>query len=526
MRLLPSFTAKNHPPARQHTSATDEHQMAALVEAEIRAADAELDRDLRRQRADLELTEARDQIQQRSAQRHASADLRTKQAKRAIKRRTKRAKRRARRQWWDEAKARFTAALGGRLVAVLVAMAAGTAWYGQFRYLNGPAPKGLELLLPFALAGATALEVLGLAMGTVVRAAGAHRDWALRARLLMWAVIGFSAWSNWTHNGVVMAALSMAGPTAWEIHEWWQRRARLHDQGLLRARPVRPRFPVDQWLLFFRWTLAAHKVAVRDRIENADTALSVAATERQEAKSRRWLRRNAKTWGPAVQTMVAASRAAEAERADRVLREAQGVLDAAALVWGPEALREAAEPAVQQQPPAEVTTDQRDDRPRRWFRFGRRRSQPTGTRPTEPKGAADARHAQPTGKADRQPTPAPAAPGDRKPTGKAAAATTGQRSRPARGTTDRGDRHGPFRVAAEPVKDATDVDVSDLLAPAREVAAELGDRLSRDALLEGLRARGHSVGGRRRAAIYAAMQAERATTTTDVHPVESESEAA
>lgn len=526
------FTRKN----RRRVITTEE------VEAEIRAADAELDRDVRRQRADLELAEVRDQIQQRTAQRRVGLDLRTKQAKKAIKRRTKCAKRRARRTWWDGAKARFIAALGGRLVAVLVAMAAGTAWYGQFRYLHGPAEQGgLALLLPFAVAGATALEVLGLAMGTVVRAAGVHRDRALRARLLMWAVIAFSAWSNWTHNGVVLAVLSVAGPTAWEIHEWWQRRARLHARGVLRARPVRPRFPLDQWLLFFCHTLAAYRVAVRDRIEDADTALSVAATEREVAKNRRaterqaaksgrWLgrRRNSKKWGPAVQTMLAANRAAEAERADRVLREAQSVLDAAALVWGPEALREATEP---QQLPAAPTTDA-TDRPRRWWRFGRR-SQTTGPRPTSQNTTTDDRDdrvevaTEPTGRvaqatatdaADRA-TDRPRRPsqgatdrgdrGDRRGPVRVATETTGTPATEATEATDRGDRVGALRVVTEPTG-TTEVDVSDLLEPARQVAAELGDRLSRDALLNGLRARGLSVGGRRRTAIYDAVKAERA----------------
>jgi hypothetical protein len=69
-----------------------------------------------------------------------------------------------------------------------------------------------------------------------------------------------------------------------------------------------------------------------------------------------------------------------------------------------------------------------------------------------------------------------------------------------------------------------DVDVSDLLPAAREVAAELGDRLSRDALIDGLRSRGLSVGGRRRAAIYRAVvqttEASSATTRPAVETTE------
>ena len=44
---------------------------------------------------------------------------------------------------------------------------------------------------------------------------------------------------------------------------------------------------------------------------------------------------------------------------------------------------------------------------------------------------------------------------------------------------------------------------------AEQAATELGDRLSRDALLEALRTAGLSVGGKRRKAVYDAVLAER-----------------
>ncbi|MGC7101434.1 DUF2637 domain-containing protein [Amycolatopsis lurida] len=71
----------------------------------------------------------------------------------------------------------------------------------------------------------------------------------------------------------------------------------------------------------------------------------------------------------------------------------------------------------------------------------------------------------------------------------------------------------PTQPAAHPRSRATDgVDVSDLLPVAREIAAELGQQLSRDRLLDGIRARGHSVGGRRRNAIYDAVRTPPLTT--------------
>ncbi|WP_232376806.1 hypothetical protein [Amycolatopsis aidingensis] len=46
------------------------------------------------------------------------------------------------------------------------------------------------------------------------------------------------------------------------------------------------------------------------------------------------------------------------------------------------------------------------------------------------------------------------------------------------------------------------MDISDLLPIAQQVAAELGPHLSRDRLLHGIRQHGHTIGGRRRDAIY------------------------
>jgi hypothetical protein len=62
--------------------------------------------------------------------------------------------------------------------------------------------------------------------------------------------------------------------------------------------------------------------------------------------------------------------------------------------------------------------------------------------------------------------------------------------------------------------DEVGVDVSDLVEDALQVAHELGGRLSRDALVDGLRSRGKSVGGRRRAAIYMTVRDLLATGET------------
>jgi hypothetical protein len=84
---------------------------------------------------------------------------------------------------------------------------------------------------------------------------------------------------------------------------------------------------------------------------------------------------------------------------------------------------------------------------------------------------------------------------------------------------DRPDRRtapGRDRTGRSVATDQPSVDISDLLPAALEIATELGSRPSRDALLDGLRSRGLSVGGRRRSAIHqAVLDAADATGTTD-----------
>ncbi|WP_167980285.1 hypothetical protein, partial [Lentzea indica] len=72
----------------------------------------------------------------------------------------------------------------------------------------------------------------------------------------------------------------------------------------------------------------------------------------------------------------------------------------------------------------------------------------------------------------------------------------------------RGEQKTTETAAAEPVV-IDGVDITDLMPAARQAATELGDRLSRDALLEALRTAGLSVGGKRRKAVYDAVLAER-----------------
>ncbi|WP_410646179.1 DUF2637 domain-containing protein [Amycolatopsis sp. cmx-4-54] len=292
-------------------STTSAASVESSVDAEIRAADADLQRAIAAKNADLELKEKERLSRELARDRRVRREQRAARLRRATRKRRKALKRRARRELRASLRQRFEQALAGRLILLLVAMAAATAWYSQYRYLH----EVLNLAHPFPAAGATALELLGLGMFSIARSARRYRDRAVRARLVGWAVITFSAFSNWVHNGVLLAALSVAGPVAWEIHEWWQQRVVLHDEGKLPVRPVRPRFPIDQVVLFPLWTYSAYRIAVRDRIEDVGQALAIAARERA---AQRWLNRSTmRSWAKSVRESIDQHEASIERRSDR-----------------------------------------------------------------------------------------------------------------------------------------------------------------------------------------------------------------
>jgi uncharacterized protein DUF2637 len=198
---------------------------------------------------------------------------------------------------WEEFRDRLVTKLAGRSILVLVAMAVVTAWVGQFNYLL----IDRNVILPFAVTGASALELTGIALMHKLHIANKYRDRAVRIRLLMWSTIAFAAWANYSHFGPVMAAMSVLGPLVWEVSEWWSRRHALYLTGDVPRRPVRPRFALDRWLMYPRETWRALRVAVRDDITNPRIALTVARAERGR---RDFLENDLRTWQHTVATAV------------------------------------------------------------------------------------------------------------------------------------------------------------------------------------------------------------------------------
>jgi hypothetical protein len=440
-------------------------RIAASTEADIRRADAAATRALEAQRAEIEL--ARERAQDMRAERLArNEDRQAERARKRAERQERKAERRVRaeqrrvlRAAWS---ARVTGWLADRVIVVPIVLAMVGAWWGQFQLFS----QRLGWPAPLAAAAATGIECIGFVCGRLAHVARQavtvttvdgrqvdRDDSAWVERLVMWLVVGYAAGSNWAHSGdPTVGVLSIVGVAVWETRERRAHRQALAAAGRLPAR--RPRFGAVRWLRYPMWTWRAWSVALRHGLTDATEALAVADREAAEHRARKaadkalgWRAR--RRFGRVVAARIKATDEERRRAAEQVIREAEQVTGAAALLFGPERLRQRATGAAGPRPISDNTGgDHGDEGP---VRSRRLRWLPLA------------------GRSDREAT----------------------------GTTD-----------TEPVV-IDGVDITDLMPAARRAATELGDRLSRDALCEALRAAGLSVGGKRRKAVYDAVLAER-----------------
>jgi hypothetical protein len=339
------------------------------------------------------------------------------------------------------------------VVLVPILASTGSAWWFQLEAMRA---AGLTLVL--AATVATALESLGLTFAGLAHQARAVNDSAAVYRVAMWAVVAVAAGVNYRHGspgwdrpgltGIVFATLSVGSVVGWELRERQTYRARTADR--LPAR--RPRFGYARWIRYPATTGRALSVAIRDGLTETTDALSVASAE---AARRRSLRQVRRAFGRAGRRLIA--RRLATARSSVAVSRPEDLPSVAADVSTPTGTDDTRRPGVA------IADDQAPTRPERRLRAGRRT-------------ASDER------------------------------CTTGRRP-PVSAPRDRPPGAGrPKSVTASPVAGADSIDISDLLPAAREIATELGDRLSRDSLIDSLRSRGLSVGGRRRKAVYDAVR--------------------
>ncbi|RJQ70564.1 DUF2637 domain-containing protein [Pseudonocardiaceae bacterium YIM PH 21723] len=515
----------------------------ATAEAKIREKDAASERKIGDRSAAWNLKKAKkDDADARKRQKRADKrkEARDKRKENEGKRERKAA---ARSLAWAAFTARTATTLGGRLIGGLVVLAVATAWVGQYGALKEQLASvhmfGWSLGSLFAAAGASALEMTGLAMGDVVRKAVRRGERALVARAAMWTVIAGSSAANYLHFGSVMAGLSVLGPVSWEVHEWGERREQLHAAGQVTPRPRRPRWPLDRWVLLFWPTLQAYRLAVQFDLTDPAAAVAAAdhvaaskAASRSAAKAAKEKKGAASDTGQQAAEQRPAVPAADAEQTGQPVAQhgGQQAASTSGQTGQPVKAKRPAGPASRSQQGGQPVAEEPASRTgRSGFRLinlgiGKR---PATGQPEQNKAASDAASNRPA--AVKKAASAPASNRPALPAGPAS--TTGQlpaSRRPA--TTDQAasktGQHGgqpvrtdrpaapatPSTSGYPPVDRTGQPDISDVLPAARQIVISIlatGGKPTKDAVLDALRGQGLSVGGDRKTALWQTLRGEK-----------------
>ncbi|MEU4804356.1 DUF2637 domain-containing protein [Actinosynnema sp. NPDC023587] len=162
-------------------------------------------------------------------------------------------------------------------------------------------------LVAFAVAFAVGifLETVGLFMARLAHLARLSGDSPALYRAVMWAVVLYAsavnyhewspAWDRPSVLGVLFGSISILSVLGWELREHRADRDRRAEEiaRLWTASPIppRPEFGLARWLVASRHTWTAWKVAVEDRIPDADTALARATVLLKEGDAQRARRR-------------------------------------------------------------------------------------------------------------------------------------------------------------------------------------------------------------------------------------------
>ncbi|WP_370942009.1 DUF2637 domain-containing protein [Amycolatopsis sp. cg5] len=417
--------------------------------------------------AELDLTERRHKLkEQQNERRLARKKHRRQERARCTRRRRERRLQRAGRA--VQMARGFCLTTGELLIAAPILAATTSAWWFQFDAMRA---AGLPVLLCGMVA--SSLESLGLSLAGLAHKARSADDSTALYRAGMWAVVAAAAAVNYRHGspdwtkpgvtGAVFALLSVASVAGWELRERQAHRQRHAD----RLPPRRPRFGCARWLRFPVTTGRAASAALRLGLTDATEAWSLALADHD---ARRAWRRAKRTFGRKERRFVTRR------------------LDHAELARTTSPSPITATPSGQVRPPHTDSPIQRGNRLHSIL-SGRSRlkaAEPVATDDLSPTTAESVPRLEPeplsqpqtdtnrsVDDSDRSPSVAYARPGRR--------------------------YLGPGSAATEP-------DIDDVLPVAHEVLIELGDRLSRDRLLDGIRARGHTIGGRRRDAVWEAVR--------------------
>jgi len=475
----------------------DRESADAAADRARAAADADVERELRRAQGRQSLASQR-RLDQTAARAEIAAQRRAQRAARRVEARARAAERRA----WVAARIDYVRHNAPAVYSTgIYGMAVAGAVYGQVTAATG---RGWPVIVGVAIA--SAIEGLALSMALTAHQLRLAGERAVAPRVLTWACALVAGGINYLGHvaqdpvgAVLLALLSVAGITVWEIRSGAKHRAALRALGLIPTPPAR--FGWRRWVRYPLDTLAAWSVDVRERVsDEAAELIAWRAAERHRRRVADEARRAARQCagkGDAAGAVEALQRMAQASPAARTsVRPGVGAPERpsgrtdAGTPGRPDAPADGRAPGRAYGPadgPAPARTDGRTyggtearTEARTYARTRVRESD--GTEPDSPLVSAGAGRRAATA-----------------PTG-----TAGRTRRTVRGAV---------------VPDRPDPDVSDLLDAGRAVRDELaavGRAVTRDELVTRLRSTGLTVSSGRASVLLAALNRESAVTADEV----------
>ncbi|MEU7934313.1 hypothetical protein [Micromonospora echinofusca] len=264
--------------ARELAAAERERQ---AVQQRIEAENAAADRRLRTEEGRLRLDAQRDRVRADRRERRRVE----REAAQAAKRERRQARRQELAGWWATKTAYVRNNAAAVYSGLIYGLAVSGAVYGQV-----DAARAHNLPTPVGVVAAVAIEGTGLAMALTAQQQRLKGERAMLARSLVWVctaiAVGINAYGHGAEpvKAAGLSVLSALGIIVYEVRSGAKHRKALREAGMIPEPPER--FGWRRWLTYFRPTLEAWKLDVRDRLSPGAADLIARAEARRAAQRR------------------------------------------------------------------------------------------------------------------------------------------------------------------------------------------------------------------------------------------------
>ncbi|SCL66982.1 DUF2637 domain-containing protein [Micromonospora peucetia] len=271
--------ASNDRRVARELAAAERERLA--VQQRIAADNAAADRRLRTEEGRLRLDAQRDRMQADRRERRRVE----REAARAAKRERRQARRREMAGWYATKTAYVRDNAAAVYSGLIYGLAVSGAVYGQV-----DAARANNLPTPVGVVAAVAIEGTGLAMALTAQQQRLKGERAMLARSLVWVctaiAVGINAYGHGAEpvKAAGLSVLSALGIIVYEVRSGAKHRKALREAGMIPEPPER--FGWRRWLTYFRPTVEAWKLDVRDRLSPGAADLIARAEARRAAQRR------------------------------------------------------------------------------------------------------------------------------------------------------------------------------------------------------------------------------------------------